>query len=206
MKYFQETLDLLKPSSLYYTICLGMDGNYSYVSPSYDENFNLIYDTLLGKPFYVTLHPDDIKICEEVAGKCFQNPGQLFPATLRKHNGKGGYVVTQWELRGLLDENGNPEGILCIGHNISEYYATKYALEDATLSIQNRDKQLDDIAFINSHIIRRPLANIIGLANVLDQMDLDKNLATIINMVVESAVALDDEVKKISHKAEHMSS
>lgn len=178
-----------------------MDGTYSYVSPSYDQNFSFVYDTLLGKPFFVTLHPDDIKICGDVAAQCFQNPEKLFPATLRKHDGKGGYVVTQWELKAMIDDNRNPAGVFCIGYNISEHFEAKLALNNAAKTIKEKDEQLDEIGFINSHIIRKPLANIIGLANVLNGMEMSADLKKAVNMIVESALELDDEVKNISNKA-----
>lgn len=201
MNHFEQTLNLLKNSTIYYTITLGMDGNYSYVSPSYDENFSFVYDTLSGKPFHVTLHPDDIKICAEVAEKCFQQPDHLFPATLRKHNGKGGYVVTQWELKAMVDEKGNSVGIFCIGYNISEHFEAKQALTSATTAIKQKDEQLDEIGFINSHIIRKPLANIIGLAGVLNEMEMGADVKKTVNMIVQSALELDGEVKNISNKA-----
>jgi len=201
MNYFEQTLNLLKNSTIFYTITLSMDGNYSYVSPSYDQNFSFAYDTLLGKPFYVTLHPDDIKICGEVAEKCFQSPDGLFPATLRKHNGKGGYVITQWELKAMLDNNGNPAGIFCIGYNISEHFEAKQALTSATTTIKQKDEQLDEIGFINSHVIRKPLANIIGLADVLGEMKMSADVKKTVKMIVQSALELDDEVKNISSKA-----
>jgi hypothetical protein len=201
MNHFEQTLNLLKNSAIYYTITLSMDGTYSYVSPSYDQNFSFVYDSLLGKPFYITLHPDDISICGDVAEKCFQNPEKLFLAALRKHDGKGGYVVTQWELKAMLDENGNPAGIFCIGYNISEHFEAKLALNNAAKAIKKKDEQLDEIGFINSHVIRKPLANIIGLAGVLNGMEMSADLKKAVNMIVESALELDYEVKNISNKA-----
>ena len=112
MQRFKETNKFLESSSFFYTIAIDMNGNYSYVSDNYDNNFDFVNDSLLYKPFSITLHPDDIIICEVVGKKCFENPGKLIPATLRKHNGKGGFVFTQWELQAMFDEAGVPEGIL----------------------------------------------------------------------------------------------
>jgi hypothetical protein len=200
MEYLEETLRLFRQSAFYYTICLAIDGTYSYVSPNYDENFNFINDTLTGKPFYITLHPDDIKICEEVGPKCFKNPGIPIAATLRKHNGKGGFIITQWELRGFLDEKGNPAGIFCIGHNVTEYIAVKDELIEVTSQIEKKDELLSEIGFINSHVIRKPLANIIGLASLLKQMELDEQFKEIVAMLNDSAVELDHQVKRINRR------
>src|SRR5438094_29808 len=99
MEQFEQINNFLADSSFFYTIAIGMNSTYSYVSNNYNRNFDLSNGSLLGKHFSITLHPDDIRICEEVGLKCFQTPNGLFSATLRKHDGKGGFVVTQWEMK-----------------------------------------------------------------------------------------------------------
>ena len=107
--------NFLNDSNFFYVISIGMDSTYSYVSANYDRNFDFFNKSLLGKHFSVTLHPDDVVICHEVGQNCFSQPGKLYPATLRKHNGKGGFVITQWEMKAMFDTFGNPVGIYCIG-------------------------------------------------------------------------------------------
>lgn len=124
-----------------------MNGNYSYVSGNYDKNFDFENDSFLSKPFSITVHPDDLIICEEVEKKCFESPGKLFPATLRKHDGMGRYVFTQWELQAMFDDHGMPEGIFCIGYNITEYVNSKTALDDAKTEIASKIISLMKSAF-----------------------------------------------------------
>jgi hypothetical protein len=200
MKHFKETTNLLENSSFYYTIAIGMDNKYMHVSPNYDKNFSFINKSLLGQPFYITLHPDDIKICAEVAGKCFADPGLLFPATLRKHDGKGGFIFTQWEFKALFNDNHEPGGIFCIGHNITEYIDTQNKLQTAKTEIDNKIDQLNEIGFMQSHVIRKPLANIMGLINILAVMDVDGNLQNIHALLIESAKELDSVIKTITDK------
>lgn len=185
----QTTLinNFLAGSSFFYTITVDMDGRYAYVSPNYDKNFDFLGDSLLGKEFSLTLHPDDIKVCAEVGGQCFQHPDKLFPATLRKHDGKGGYVITQWELKAIFDQNGQPVGIFCIGYNITEHMDTK--------------SRLEEIGYMQSHLVRRPLANIIGLAGIISGMETSENLQNINALLLDSARQLDEVVRSISDKS-----
>jgi PAS domain S-box-containing protein len=199
MQRFEETIKLLENSSFYYLIAIGMDGNYSYVSPNYDRNFRYQYNTLLDRPFHVTMHPEDVKICQEVAGKCFDSPEGLFHATLRKHDGRGGYIFTQWEFKAIIDSENQRNGIFCIGYNITEQIATQSALTQANHQVNEQNEKLHQIAFINSHLVRRPLANILGLTGVLNQMELNENLRTLVKMIAESAAQLDLEVKNINY-------
>ena len=200
MHYVRETIKLLENSSFYYIIIIGMDSMYTYVSPNYDNNFGFTGDSLLGKPFSITLHPDDIKICEEVGAKCFENPALLLPATLRKYDGKGGFVFTQWEFKALFNDENSPEGVFCIGYNITEHIDTRSKLVSANEEIENKTDQLYEIGFLQSHVIRKPLANLMGLVNILATMDMDANLQGLNNMLIESANDLDEVIKKIVNK------
>ncbi len=199
MNNFDATNKLLEQSSFFYNIAIDMDGRYSYVSPNYDKKFDFVNESLLGKLFSITLHPDDILVCDEVANKCFTNPGKLFPATLRKHNGKGGFIVTQWEMQAIVNDKQESEGIFCIGYNITEHVSTMLQLYDAESEIASKSEKLHEIGILQSHGVRKPLANIIGLAGVLSTMELDSNLNNIKDMIVDSAKQLDQVIKEITY-------
>jgi PAS domain S-box-containing protein len=202
MEALKDTIKLLENSSFYYTLIIGMDNRYTYVSPNYNRNFDFLKESLTGKPFYITLHPDDIKICQQVGERCFSNPDKLLPATLRKHDGKGGFVFTQWELKAVFDDNNQPLGIFGIGYNITDHVVTSSKLDDAIAELEDKNDKLNEIGFVQSHVVRKPLANIMGLAHVLTNMEVDHNLAGITNMMVESAHELDDAVKNIVDKVD----
>lgn len=193
MKRYEHINHFLDDSSIFYTIVIGMNSLYHFVSKNYNRNFDLTNGSLLGKHFSITLHPDDIKLCEKAGAECFANPGKLISVTLRKHNGKGGFVTTQWEMQAYFDDDGQPGGIFCIGYNITEFVDTRSQLHSA-------HTQLDDIAFIQSHIVRKPLANIIGLTNLIQQEVSDERLNHFCEMLKQSAEELDGVVKDISNK------
>jgi len=193
MEQFAQINEFLNNSNFFYTIAIGMDSRYSYVSKNYDRNFDFTNGTLLGRHFSVTLHPDDIAICEEVGGQCFSAPGKLFPATLRKHDGHGGFVTTQWEMQAMFTEQGLPEGVFCIGYNITEFIDTQNRLESA-------NTQLNDIGFMQSHLVRRPLANIIGLSSLIRQEATSKKQIDLCDMLTTSTTELDQVINDISNK------
>jgi len=63
---------------------------------------------------------------------------------------------------GTFDEQSQPEGIFCMGYNIAEFVTTRSRLDSA-------HSKLDEIGFIQSHPVRKPLANIVGLAQLTGQ-------------------------------------
>ena len=187
------TRALLNDSDFYYMISVDTDGNYSYINTKYSQAFGFVSNTLIGQPYHITMHPDDTNICAEVGGKCYEQPGKLFPAIIRKHNGSGGYVITQWEFT-LMVENGFPTGIFCIGFDITEYVRVNTLNKRINLDLEQKKNLLFKIAFEQSHIVRAPLANIIGLVNILKNLKLGPNAESIISMLDESSRQLDDVI------------
>lgn len=194
MHRYSQINQFLHTSQLFYTIAIGMDSTYTFVSPNYDRNFSFGKGTLKGQHFSVTLHPDDVRICEEVGPKCFTEPGRLFPATLRKHDGKGGFVTTQWEMQAMMDENGQPQSIFCIGYNITEFVDTQVKLDQAA-------SELDEISYVQSHGVRKPLANILGIVDLMDTVESYDDYQNLTHMLKNSAEELDNIIREISNKS-----
>ncbi len=197
MKQFQETISLLENSQFFYIITTAMDGTYSYVNTNYKNAFSHIDPDVVGKPYHITMHHDDTKTCGEIAAKCFASPEKSFPATIRKHDGKGGYIITQWEYTAIFDKTLQPQGIFCLGYDITEYISTADELKEANLTIEEKDDRLTKIGWEQSHLLRRPLANILGLINILSKMELDQNCRSIFSLLLEISVELDEIITKI---------
>ncbi|WP_165825367.1 PAS domain S-box protein [Pedobacter yonginense] len=192
-----ETKALLESSNYFYIIIAGMDGNYAYVNPHYAEQFSYISDDFVGQPYHVTMHEDDRQTCQEVSIKCFENPGHLYPATIRKHDGKGGYLYTQWEYKAIFDDAGQPLGIFCLGYNITQFVSDREHLEGAINKIEQTNSLLNKISYQQAHLIRAPLTNILALTEILEKRSDSEELKSICTMIVESAIKLDGVVKGI---------
>jgi len=177
-----------------------MDSNYSYVNERYKRMFQDFYGDLVGQHYSITMHPDDREICRSVSEKAFNRPDSLFPATIRKHDGKGGYVITQWEYKAIINENDEPSGVFCIGHDITEYMQNSTELKDTRASLTQTQLTLSQINYIQSHFVRKPIANIMGLSTLLKTMKMEPEVQNIINMINESAEELDEMIKDMSAK------
>lgn len=202
MHNFNNTIKLLENSHFFYVIIAGVDGDYEYVNKNYANAFKHISDDIVGKPYFMTMHRDDVKVCQQVASMCFRFPDQSFPATIRKHDGKGGYIVTQWEYTAMFDKEGTRSGIFCMGHDITEIVVATQELEVVKTEIAEKNDLLNQIVWEQSHVLRRPLANIMGLANILNKMEIDHNLKNICDMLIESSEHLDQAIHSIVKKTE----
>jgi hypothetical protein len=193
------TKELLHDSDFYYLICVDNTGNYSYVNNHYDKTFSYIHQNLVGQPYYITMHPDDTRVCEVVGAQCFAHPGELFPATIRKHDRNQGYIFTQWEYI-LMVGDGQPQGIFCLGFDTTEYEKVKDKVEFINRDLEIKNNVLSNIAYEQSHIVRAPLANIMGLVSILKTLPHDEKTTEIIGMLEESSNKLDEVIKSIVKK------
>lgn len=66
--------------------------------------------------------------------------------------------------------------------------------------IKKSEKNLREIAWHQSHLVRKPLTNILGLVNLLKDENNLEDRKIIINLLEESALELDDVVKHVVSK------
>jgi len=200
MHSFEETKQLLNNSSIYYLVSIDMNSKYAYLNNRYKNIFNEIHGDLVGQHYAITMHPDDMKTCAEVSSQCFKDPDQTFPAIIRKHDGKGGYIFTQWDYKAMLDDAGQPAGIFCIGNDITEFMKASISLKETKKSLKVAQVTLDEIAYIQSHVVRKPIANILGLALLLENMEIDEQVRRIVELLNISTKELDEVINGVYKK------
>ncbi|RYZ51911.1 MAG: hypothetical protein EOP49_10700 [Sphingobacteriales bacterium] len=177
MKSFEPLKELLDDSSTFYLISVGMDSTYRYINRLYQPVFKPQHGNLLGKHYAVTMHPEDTGLCRHVAGQCFENPEGIFPAVVRKHDGCGGYIATQWDYKAMLDERGEPSGIFCLGYDIT--------------TLVQKTNALEQIEHIQSHVIRKPIANLQGLVELFDERGLGPQQKQLLSLIRSCINELD---------------
>ncbi len=75
------------------------------------------------------------------------------------------------------------------------------AIKRATRRIENQNKILKEIAFLQSHRVRRPLANILGLINIFNHTDMnDPFNRSILDKMLLSTQELDEIIRSIVDK------
>lgn len=105
----------------------------------------------------------------------------------------------RWFLRryyGLFDENGELSGVVIASINITNR-------KEQELQIQKHVEALKEIAKIQSHEIRRPVANIIGLSDLMDfKLKTVEENDQILQYLRMSAQELDQIISKIVDKTQ----
>lgn len=112
--------------------------------------------------------------------------------TLERFKGWFFILVTGILLFLLIRRESNKQNLL-----IQQLTDSEERLIEKSEVLQNQNEQLKEYAFITSHNLRKPLANILGLVQLFDKQkvtDPDSNLA--IEKISEMADELDDLVRK----------
>lgn len=100
----------------------------------------------------------------------------------------------------MKDTKGNPTGIILVMRDISELKESQKALEQLSIELMNKNKELEQVIYVASHDLRSPLVNIQGFSNELEQSF--KQIRTIINennslpCIKEISDILDNDVSE----------
>lgn len=123
----------------------------------------------------------------------------------------------------ILDENGKPVRILGIAQDITDIHNQREKIKEQnkllvdtqeeiirinndleervkerTKEINAKNEQLVEYTYINAHMLRAPVCNILGLVELLDGSELKEENKDVINYLHKAAFELDDIVNKIN--------
>lgn len=138
------------------------------------------------------MHPDDMNMMLEIIGELVSGKKDMDSALYRIITTNG--MIRFIESHAIVKKAENGKVIRLIGTNRN---VTDDVLVQEKLKSQN--KALRDIAFIQSHEVRRPLANILGVIEVLNNNNTVNN-KDILEHLIQSANELDTQIRSIVQK------
>ena len=179
---YEYLISLLERSHNFYLIFINMEGNYEYTNKSFKDRFGFLRTDFLGKSCMHDVHPDDHAEVNTVVGNCFQHPGVFNSLVIRKPVAVNEFITTDWDFIAITAANGVPEGIMCIGYEITDYLKT----------IEDKRKTIKEMIYQQSHTIRRPIANIKGLVDLFDLDTMTEENKHILDLIKASSDELDE--------------
>ncbi|MBZ9728976.1 PAS domain-containing protein [Salegentibacter sp. JZCK2] len=123
----------LLESQTNYVIRTDIEGNYTYYNNKFDEDFGWIHEEegLIGESCMMSIIEEDRLKVEETAIKCIENPNKTFQIEIGKPRRDGKVRTTVWDFTGLINAEGNPIEIQCVGIDISEKKEAEIKLNQA---------------------------------------------------------------------------
>lgn len=114
-----------------------------------------------------------------------------------RHRKKNGDIIFV-DIRSNIVLNKGKKAIIVLANDITERFKH-------IKTIENQNKKLRDIAWMQSHVVRAPLARMMGLINVINDEDLsDKEMVEYLAHIMDSAKELDTIVKDVVDQSQQL--
>jgi len=148
------------------------------------------------KGFFLSfVHPDDLRACLTVIEEVKDNSMDL---RLLTENGTVKHVFSKWKFE--FDEANTPIRMSGILQDITERKMAEIERIKLVNDLVLRNTELEQFAYIISHNLRAPVANIIGASCVLEFPELSKEEKETLTTGINSSVKkLDDVITDLNH-------
>jgi len=157
---------------------------------SADEYFKLSTD------FYKTIiHPDDLQKVQETIEKVIHaKDNEVIEMTIRLRRSDGCYIwVNSRQM--ILERHDHVFKIIREVEDITQLVELQHELEE-------RVRQLKVVSFKNSHLLRSPVASIIGLVNLIEEHGMaGEHNRQILHFLKETITKLDSVIHEINNDA-----
>lgn len=175
---------------------LDIEGNYKYVSPTTNSILGIRESELIGKNSFDFIHDED----KENVRRYFSLLSRQKRVDMPPFRFKDSNQQWRWIETTVTNMTDDPavEGIVSNSRDVTE---RRNYLE----AIKTQNKQLMEIAWAQSHIVRAPLARIMGLIDLLTNYPMQMGeSADLLKHMLSSARELDDVLRDIVRKTEEV--
>ncbi len=142
------------------------------------------------------IHPEDFQRIKPLMHEIYENRKKKLTTEYRFRCADGSYKYILDRSYLLLDKEGEPGRIIASMQDITER-------KQHLIAIEEHNERLKEIAWTQSHVVRAPLAKVMGLIDLLKNYknDLD-NVDEILENILNSSQELDAIIRKIAIKTE----
>lgn len=173
-------------------ICI-MDenANFTYASPTSTKILNITPEQFMGTNAFDYVHPDDYNIVFNEFIKILK-VNQVAIKPFRFKHGDGHWIWLETIVTNKIDEP-SLKGIVVNSKDVTTKVQHLNAIEE-------QNAQLKKIAWTQSHIVRAPVARLMGLVDLLrddkEKLKLEER-EQILNYIITSADEIDNVIKDI---------
>jgi PAS domain S-box-containing protein len=180
---------------------LDLDGNYKFVSESSARILGIPPEEFIGKNAFDYIHPEDRRQVQALFSSITEQR-QIKTEPFRFVDAEGAYRWITTIATNLTDDPA-VRGIVANSSDITDAVLKSRDLETSNELYRLQNEKLKEIAWAQSHIVRAPLARMMGLINLLQIGEYgDLGLEGVLTHIRSSADELDKVVKDIVHKAD----
>ena len=162
------------------------------------KNYGYTKDEFLSMTIREIRPPEEIARLENTIAR-YKGEEKFILQGIYKHKKKDGTIIQVDIESNTIQYKGKPAKVI-LAYDVTE--RLNYIRE-----IEEQNTKLKEISWIQSHVVRAPLARLIGLVQLIKDLELkDLEKAEILDYILLSANDLDDVIKDINRKTERTSS
>lgn len=168
------------------------EGYFTKVNPQWSRTLGYSEKELTENPYLTFVHPDDRENTVAEAAKQFD--GVTILSFRNRYIAKTGEIIwLDWNAT-ALNHTGE---IFGIARDITNAIKQEQKIEETLQELMAKNKQLEDYAYITSHNLRSPVANIFMLTKFLEENTLTEEQTCYIEMIKNSADILNKTMKDL---------
>jgi PAS domain S-box-containing protein len=171
---------------------MDVDLNYLWVSPASLNLLGVPPEALIGHNAFKFIHWDDCEMVRKDVDK-LKSATRVHFNPFRFKNLKGEWRWIETRATNLIDDKA-VRGIVCNSKDITEN-------RNHILAIEEQNKKLMDIGWMQAHLVRSPLAKIMSLVDLLKNRAPDDDQDVLIEHLSKSAKELDKVITDITRNA-----
>lgn len=200
-KLFEEKLalsSLILNSSHDAIMSISLEGIITSWNKGAEKVLGYTYEEAVGQSIYMLippeLHDEEITLSTNVKDKKVIDRYET--VRIKKD---GSIVDVSLTVSPIINELNEVIGASKIMRDISAQKASEYEKAQMMNDLIQRNKDLEQFAYIVSHNLRAPVANIIGVTNFMKMPDIDpEENSQMVSALNKSVVALDNVIKDLS--------
>jgi len=170
----------------------------TYATPSLGRMLGYSQDELRANNV-INFHPDDRPAIERVYNDARMRPGVPLPAVARVQHRDGHYIWAEGVITNMLD-NESVRGIVANYRDVTERKEAEIHEARMTRDLVQRNKDLEQFAYIVSHNLRGPVANILGISHILRESSVnEKDRAEALEGIFTATSKLDEVILDLNH-------
>ena len=175
-------------------VSIDAKGTVVYVSVNIENMLGYECQEIVGKSVFDLVHPEDNSEMRDSFNMASTNLNEVGRITTRIKNKNGDYIWIQADGNMRKAPDRSIYGILIVRDIDNE--------RKSELRVRQQNKILKDIAFIQSHILRRPLANILGILAINTMKEnIPEDTSRLLEIIKKEAEIMDQIVVEIVEKS-----
>lgn len=170
-----------------------------YRSPSTERINGWKYDDRSAITVLEIVHPDDQPYVRQQFKELLKNPAKNYLITCRIKHKQGHYIWVECVFNNMLHD-ANINAVVCNLRDITEQKNAQLERDKITADLVQRNKDLEQFAYMVSHNLRVPVANIKGLSGLLEDENIeDDDRKETLDALAASVKSLDGVLLDLNH-------